>query len=143
MRDIRSVGLRARQARIEKDMGYQEVANKMGWSYWDYRSFENGFLLNSFSDLQRLAEILGKTVKELLDPIPDDEYKKLILHIDKELNSVELLDAIFDRFEDMLMVEIARVEERLETSFITQQKESTHKTCRVLDIFGEEGELPF
>ena len=124
-------------------MGYQEVANKMGWSYWDYRSFENGFLLNSFSDLQRLAEILGKTVKELLDPIPDDEYKKLILHIDKELNSVELLDAIFDRFEDMLMVEIARVEERLETSFITQQKESTHKTCRVLDIFGEEGELPF
>lgn len=124
-------------------MGVQDIASKMGWSYWDYRSFENGFLLTSFSALQKLAEILGKTTKELLEPIPCDEYKKLILHTDKDLNSVELLDAIFDRFEDMLVVEIAKVEERLESSFITQQTELTHKTCGVLDISDEEGELPF
>lgn len=143
MHDIRSIGLRAKQARIEKDMCFQDVADKMNWSYWDYRSFENGFLLTSFSDLQKIAKILGKTEEELLEPIPDDEYKKLILHINKDLNGVELLDAIFDRIEDVLMVEIARVEERLESSFITQQKELTHKTCGVLDISDEEGELPF
>ena len=143
MHDIRSIGLRARQARIEKDMRFQDVADKMNWSYWDYRSFENGFLLTSFSDLQKIAKILGKTEEELLEPIPDDEYKKLILHTNKDLNSIELLDAIFDRIEDVVMVEIARVEERLESSFITQQKELTHKTCGVLDISDEEGELPF
>ena len=150
MHDIRSIGLRARQARIEKDMLFQDVADKMDWSYWDYRSFENGFLLISFPDLQKLAKILGKTEEELLEPIPDDEYKKkLIAHTNKDLNSVELLDAIFDRIEDMIMVEIARVEERLENSFISQQaqqNELTHKTCGVfgvLDISDEEGELPF
>lgn len=143
MHDIRQIGAKVRQARLEKNMSIQDVANKTGWSYWDYRSFENGFLLTSFSDLQKLAEILGKTEEELLEPIPDNEYKKLILHTDKDLNSVELLDTIFDRIEDMLMVEIARVEERLESSFINKQKELTHKPCGVLDISDEEGELPF
>lgn len=144
MHDIRSIGLRVRQARIEKDMRFQDVADKMNWSYWDYRSFENGFLLTSFPNLQKLAKILGKTEKELLEPIPDDEYKKMILGVNKEeISSVELLDAILDKLENLIMVEVARVEERLESSFITQQKELTHKTCGVLDISDEEGELPF
>lgn len=67
----------------------------------------------------------------------------MILGVNKEeISSVELLDAILDRLEKLVMVEIARVEERLESSFTTQQKELTHKTCGVLDI-SEEGELSF
>lgn len=143
MHDIRAIGARVRQARIDKDLGFQEVSDKMGLSYLDYRSLENGQLLISFNDIIKLASILGTTEEALLDPIPDDEYKKMILGVDKEINGVELLDAILDRLENMVMVEIARVEERLESSFITRQKELTHKTCGVLDIADEEGELPF
>lgn len=98
----------------------------------------------SFNDMTKLASILGTTEEALLEPIPDEEYKKMILGLNKEeISSVELLDAILDRVENIMMVEIARVEERLESSFITQQKELTHKTCGVLDISDEEGELPF
>lgn len=144
MHDIRAIGARVRQARIDKDLGFQEVADKMGWSYWDYRSLENGWLLMSFNDMTKLASILGTTEEALLEPIPDEEYKKMILGLNREeISSVELLDAILDRLENIMMVEIARVEERLESSFITQQKELTHKTCGVLDISDEEGELPF
>lgn len=43
----------------------------MGWSYWDYRSLENGCLLMSFNDMTKLASILGTTEEALLEPIPD------------------------------------------------------------------------
>ena len=144
MHDIRAIGARVRQARIDKNLKFQEVADKMGWSYWAYRSLENGWLLMSFNDMTKLASILGTTEEALLEPIPDEEYKKMILDLNREeISSVELLDAILDRVENIMMVEIARVEERLKSSFITQQKELTHKTCGVLDISDEEGELPF
>lgn len=143
MHDTRAIGARVREARINKDMKFQEIADKMGWSYWDYRSLENGWLLMSFNDMDKLATILGTTSEKLLEPIPDDEYKKMILGVNKKINGVELLDAILDRLENMMMVEIARVEERLESSFISKQKELTRKTCGVLDISDEEGELPF
>lgn len=133
MRDSRSIGLRVRQARIEKNMSLRDVADKMDWSYWNYCSFENGWLLANFLEFQKLAKILGKTEKELLEPIPNDEYIKLILHTNKNLDSAELLDAIFDRIEDILRVEIARVEERLENSFINTQKELNCKTNKVKD----------
>ena len=157
MHDSRSIGLRVRQARIEKNMSLQDVADKMDWSYWNYCSFENGWLLTNFLEFQKLAKILDKTEEELLEPIPNDEYIKLILHTDKDLNSAELLDAIFDRIEDILRVEIARVEERLENSFINAQKELNCKTNKVKDKVkdildedflnilneDEEGELSF
>jgi transcriptional regulator with XRE-family HTH domain len=138
MHDIRAIGAKARKLRLEKDMNIKDIAREIGWSYWDYRSFENGWLIMSFRELEKLAQIFNTTEEELIEPLPDDEYKKLILHIDvnKDINDVELLDAIFDRVEDMFMVELTR----------TQMKStelSYKKASKALNILDNEGELPF
>ena len=131
MRELRMLGANIKKARQNQSLDSQEVANIMGFNLQDYNKIEKGINSISSHDLIKLSNILKVPVDTLLKPLPDDEYRALVLGITTKDLSRNLFDSLLDYIEDLVLTESSNQGR----AFLGSQKESAYEYFK--------GELPF